>query len=86
MLFKKSIEKCYNKNKNSKSKYKVKGLQFQVKGRVSGSDRKKKTAISFGNMPKQSIFKNIDYALQHVNTPFGVCSVKLWVYWDNLLY
>jgi ribosomal protein S3 len=86
-MVKKYMEQSFDSSENNvDNKIKVKGILFQVKGRINGIDRKKKTVISIGNMPKQSISKNIDFASSHAKTPFGVCSVKLWVYWDKLFY
>jgi len=85
-IFKNSLEENFGKNVVTFSnKKKVKGIVFKIKGRINGIDRKKEIVICIGSMPKQTVSKNVKYSFGFSKTPFGICSSKLWVYWDKSL-
>jgi len=55
------------------------GMKFQVKGRVGGSDRSKKHVFYFGPLPLTTISNvNVDFFFSKAVTPYGVCGVKIW--------
>jgi hypothetical protein len=58
----------------------LKGLKVQIKGRFRGVPRSKIRVFSKGSIPLQTITKNINYSLTHVQTSYGIFSVKVWVF------
>lgn len=58
----------------------VKGLKIQIKGRFKGAPRSKIRIFSKGSVPLQTITSNIDYSLAHVQTSYGIFSIKVWVF------
>lgn len=64
---------------NAVSKKTLKGIKVQIKGRFRGISRTKKILYKEGQMPLQTIDSLISYSVQHVNTTYGVFSVKVWV-------
>jgi hypothetical protein len=59
---------------------KVKGLKIQIKGRFNGAPRSKKRVFEKGQIPLQTISSKINYSLTHINTSYGVFSVKVWIH------
>lgn len=59
---------------------KVKGLRIQIKGRFNNAPRSKKRVFEKGRIPLQTISSKINYSLTHINTSYGVFSVKVWIY------
>jgi hypothetical protein len=59
---------------------KIKGLKIQIKGRFNGAPRSKKRVFEKGRIPLQTVSSKISYSLTHINTSYGVFSVKVWVY------
>ena len=59
---------------------KVKGLKIQIKGRFNGAPRSKKRVFEKGSVPLQTVSSKINYSLTHINTSYGVFSVKVWIY------
>ena len=59
---------------------KVKGLKIQIKGRFNGAPRSKKRVFEKGRIPLQTVTSKINYSLTHINTSYGVFSVKVWIY------
>lgn len=62
-----------------KNKY-IKGLKIQIKGRFKGAPRSKIRLFSRGSIPLQTITSNIDYSLAHVQTSYGIFSIKVWIF------
>ena len=58
----------------------IKGLKFVYSGKIGGKNRSKTGCVLVGNVPTQSISKNISFSKTHVNTIYGVFGFKLWVY------
>lgn len=75
------IKKILNKFFNSCSSFK--GYRVQIKGRINGRGRAKKRVIQEGQIPLNSISKKINYGFSEAITPFGICSVKVWFFFDN---
>lgn len=51
-----------------------------VSGRIRGKPRSSSTLIQSGNVPTQSITKDIDFASSHIYTLYGVFGIKIWSY------
>jgi len=64
------------KSKNSR----VKGLKISIKGRFSGAPRSKSRFFEKGQVPLQTFKHEIDYALTHTHTSYGVFGVKVWLF------
>jgi hypothetical protein len=58
----------------------VKGIKIQIKGRFKGAPRSKIRLFSKGSIPLQTIISNIDYSLVHVQTSYGIFSIKVWIF------
>lgn len=69
-----------NKLKFSKFNFKIAGLKFILKGKISGKTRTKNQIITVGNISNQWLGKNIDFSKIAVTTSYGVYGMKLWIY------
>jgi hypothetical protein len=58
----------------------IKGVKLQIKGRFNGVPRSKTRVFEKGRIPLQTIASKINYSLCHVNTSYGVFSIKVWLY------
>lgn len=65
-----------NKLKNTR----IKGLKVSIKGRFSGAPRSKIRIFERGQIPLQTFKHEINYALSHTHTSYGVFGVKVWVF------
>ena len=72
-----------NKLKLSKFNFKIAGLKFILKGKISGKTRTKNQIITVGNISNQWLGKNIDFSKIAVTTSYGVYGMKLWIYRSN---
>jgi small subunit ribosomal protein S3 len=57
----------------------VKGIRIQFKGRLNGSDRSKIQWFKYGQIPFHTLKESIDYGYAPAFTPYGVCSIKVWI-------
>lgn len=69
-----------NSNQVRFNNFRVKGLKIQIKGRFRGAPRSKIRIFSRGSIPLQTITSNIDYSLTHVQTSYGIFSIKVWLF------
>ena len=60
----------------------LKGVKFLINGKISGKTRSSSNLMIIGNIPTQSISKNINYSFSFANTVYGVFGFKLWTYID----
>jgi len=58
----------------------VTGIKIKVSGRLNGADIARSEFVSFGSVPLSTFKAEIDYALIHARTNYGVIGVKVWVY------
>ena len=68
---------------NKKTSLELRGCLIQVKGRINGSDRSRRSIIRFGSLPLHTITAKMDYAFEEVVTPYGVCGIKVWLCYQN---
>ena len=61
---------------------KVKGIKIRISGRFNGAPRAKSRVITVGNVPVQTIAKNIDYYETASYTRNGTFGVKLWINYE----
>lgn len=64
---------------NNETKPTIKGIKIQIKGRINGVARSKKTVITFGTLALQRIDANIDFFYKQALTVFGCFGIKVWV-------
>ena len=57
----------------------VKGIKILVKGRLNGVPRAKHKIITIGDVPVQSINRNIDYSQTTVHNSNGSYGIKVWI-------
>ena len=69
--------------KNLKSNLRLSGCLIQVKGRINGSDRSRRSIIRLGSLPLHTITAKLDYAFEEVVTPYGVCGIKVWLCYQS---
>lgn len=55
------------------------GYKLQLKGKINGKKRSKKWIIQKGKLPLNTFKTNIYYDMQHINTPSGICCIKVWL-------
>jgi ribosomal protein S3 len=60
-------------------KLSILGLKFVINGKLKGKPRSSVNFIKEGNLPLQTLNKNIDFSRIHSYTLMGVFGLKLWV-------
>lgn len=58
----------------------VKGAKVEVAGRLEGAEIARRVWLKKGQLPRQTLRANIDYAQEEAKTTYGVIGVKVWVY------
>jgi len=58
----------------------VKGVRIRVSGRLDGSEIARQETMHEGQMPRQTIRADIDYALAEARCTYGTIGVKVWIY------
>nr|YP_010394407.1 ribosomal protein S3 [Phytophthora lateralis]DAZ88415.1 TPA_asm: ribosomal protein S3 [Phytophthora lateralis]DAZ88848.1 TPA_asm: ribosomal protein S3 [Phytophthora lateralis] len=58
------------------------GYRLQFKGRLNKSKRKKKMIFQKGKIPLNTLEYDIKYHFNEFKTPSGICSIKLWVFFN----
>jgi hypothetical protein len=59
------------------------GIKFIIRGKLKGKRRKSNAIINCGQIPVQSLSKQIEFAKTHAFTVYGTFGLKLWVYRSN---
>jgi len=67
-------------NKIKKSS-RIKGVKIQCSGRPNGNDMSMIQWSKHGSIPTHSYNKKIDYFYTDVHTKYGLCGIKIWVYY-----
>ena len=62
---------------------KLSGIKFIIRGKLKGKRRKSISIINYGQIPIQSLSKQIEYAKTHAFTVYGAFGLKLWSYRTN---
>ena len=57
-----------------------KGVRIEVAGRLGGAEIARREWLKKGNMPRQNIRAEIDYAQEEAQTTYGTIGVKVWIY------
>ena len=58
----------------------VKGARVEVSGRLDGIEISRKEWLKKGQLPRQTIRADIDYAQAEAYCTYGVVGVKVWIY------
>lgn len=58
----------------------VLGVRISIKGRLGGSEMKRREWVKGGKVPLQTLRADIDFAQDEAMTTWGVIGVKVWVY------
>jgi small subunit ribosomal protein S3 len=58
----------------------AKGVKIQVSGRLGGAEMSRTEQSVLGSVPLHTFEADIDYALTHCFTTYGVIGVKVWIY------
>ncbi len=69
---KQAIEKTIEKG--------AKGIKVCVSGRLGGAEIARTEKFGVGEIPLGSIRADIDYALYHAHTTYGMIGIKVWLY------
>ncbi|MCD5397298.1 MAG: 30S ribosomal protein S3 [Candidatus Pacebacteria bacterium] len=72
-VLKQAIEKVMN-NKE------VKGIRIEVAGRLNGAEIARRDWLSKGQLPRQTLRVNIEYARVKAYCSYGVIGIKVWIY------
>jgi len=57
-----------------------KGVRIEVAGRLGGAEIARREWLKKGNLPRQSLRADIDYAQEEAFTTYGTIGVKVWIY------
>ncbi|MAI66524.1 MAG: 30S ribosomal protein S3 [Phycisphaerae bacterium] len=58
----------------------AKGIRIQISGRLGGAEMARKFIVVEGSIPLSTLQANVDYALVHTETTYGIIGVKVWIY------
>jgi len=56
------------------------GIKIQVSGRLNGAEIARSEKFNRGSVPLGTFKANIDFAICHAKTTYGVVGVKVWLY------
>ena len=63
----------------------AKGIKVIISGRLGGAEIARSEKFSEGKLPLSHFNSNVDYAVHHAVTTFGVLGVKVWIYKGDLV-
>jgi small subunit ribosomal protein S3 len=58
----------------------AKGVKIICSGRLGGAELARTESQMLGSIPLQTLQADVDFAVTHCVTPFGVLGIKVWVY------
>jgi small subunit ribosomal protein S3 len=61
------------------------GIRLEVSGRLSGAEMARSINMREGQVPRQTLRADIDYALAEAGTTYGRVGVKVWIYKGEVL-
>jgi small subunit ribosomal protein S3 len=77
MPFRKVIKQALEKIIASKE---VKGARIEVSGRLDGAEIARREWLKKGQLPRQTLRADIDYAHHEALCTYGLIGVKVWIY------
>ncbi len=72
-VMKKSIERVITNRE-------VKGIRMEVAGRLNGIEIARREWLAQGQMPRNTIRADIDYAFDEAHCTYGKIGIKVWIY------
>jgi len=72
-VLKKSIERVMSNRE-------VKGIRIEMSGRLNGVEIARKEWLRQGQLPRNTIRADIDYAQTEAHCTYGVIGIKVWIY------
>jgi len=61
------------------------GIRVEVSGRLSGAEMARSVNMREGQVPRQTLRADIDFALAEASTTYGRIGVKVWIYRGEVL-
>ncbi len=58
----------------------VKGARIEVSGRLNGNEIARREWLGSGQMPRQTLRADIDYAKKEAHCTYGAIGIKVWIY------
>jgi small subunit ribosomal protein S3 len=58
----------------------VKGARIEISGRLNGTEIARREWLGSGQLPRQTIRADIDYAIVEAMCSYGTIGVKVWIY------
>jgi small subunit ribosomal protein S3 len=58
----------------------IQGTRIEVSGRLNGAEIARREWLAAGQLPRQTIRANIDYAKAEARCGYGVIGIKVWIY------
>ncbi|MFM8641722.1 MAG: 30S ribosomal protein S3 [Phycisphaerales bacterium] len=58
----------------------ARGIRILMSGRLGGAEIARNFDTRLGSIPLTTLQANIDYAVAHITTTYGVIGIKVWVY------
>ncbi len=58
----------------------AKGVRIMVSGRLNGAEIARSEVANVGSMPSSSLKSDIDFAIVHAPTTFGIIGIKVWIH------
>jgi len=58
----------------------AKGVRIQLSGRLGGAEMSRTLDMRLGSIPLSTLQANVEYAVAHSSTTYGVIGVKVWVF------
>ncbi len=58
----------------------AKGVRIQLSGRLGGVEIARTQTVTIGTLPLSSFRADIDFAVEHARTTYGVIGVKVWIH------
>lgn len=58
----------------------IKGARIEVSGRLNGAEIARREWVGSGQLPRQTIRADIDYAKAEAYCSYGVIGIKVWIY------
>lgn len=77
MPFRKLLKQALSKILSHKE---VKGARIEVSGRLNGNEIARREWLGSGQMPRQTMRADIDYAKDEAHCTYGSIGVKVWIY------
>ncbi|MBN1955715.1 MAG: 30S ribosomal protein S3 [Anaerolineae bacterium] len=61
------------------------GVMLICKGRIGGAEMARPVSMREGQVPRQTLRADIDYAIEEAHTTYGRIGVKVWIYKGEVL-